>query len=345
MFNENLVTVIKQAEESKVVVDIFLLVVVFLILWWGFRRRPVVFAILFVTFAIVYSMNEVMTSQIITAISSENVIREVVITNKNESPFKLSSRDKMILLGGAAFSGVIQIRNILEGNREYTLTKRMSTSAVMNLYENVVYRSRLSTTLPEKVIFICQHGCEMMDVLSFFAFIPEGYKLTALNDITGGGNVSKLTASLFHRLFAKNLYGAHVFNRADKNTLKTQVSDFVDIMQSPGRRVFCIWPSGNFWNDRFENGVESFKLGTFYMSGYTKIPICIITQRLSTDRKRLIIEQSDVIYPPNIARDNISYIQFYEKEGNKPIIDEYRLRVENLYRSIDNRLVSELTKE
>lgn len=345
MFNENLKTIVEQAVESKLVLDIVLLVVVFLFLWWGFRRRPAIFTILFVTFAIVYATNETLSSQSITTVMRDRSATEIRIINNNISPFKLSSRNKLILLGGAAFSGVIQIRNILEGNREYSLTKRLSTGAVLNLYENVIYRSRLSTVLPEKVIFLCQHGCEMIDVLSFFAFIPESYKLTALNDITGGGNVGKNVASAFHTLFAKNLYGAHVFNRSDKATLKTQVSEFVDIMKVPENHVFCIWPSGNFWNDKFENGVECFKSGAFYMSAYTGIPICIITQRLSADRSRLLIEQSDIIYPPDISTDNVSYIQFYENESHKPIIEEYRLRVENLYRNIDYRLVKELTKE
>lgn len=345
MINENLIDIVKQAEESKLTLDIIFLVGVFLILWWGFRRRPVVFSLLFLTFAIIYSLNEVMATQRIESTGVDGVVSEIRVLNNSSSPFKLKPNVKLISIAPLVFSGVIQTLNMLEGSRRFNLTKRMATSVVINNYENVIYRSRLREKAPEKMIFLCQHGSDMMDVLSFFMFIPKDYKLSVMNDFTGGGGVGKKTAKAFHLMFAKHLYGAHMIDRKDKTVLKRQMGEFANMLIDAEKEVFCIWPSGKIWDPVLKNGIENFKPGAFYISAYTGVPVCVIHQRICPNKKTLIIEQSELVYPPVLEKEGLSYIDFYEREDYQPVIDEYRRRVENLYRGIDDRLESEITKE
>ena len=344
MLNENLATIVKRAEGSKVGLDLILLVVVFLILWLAFRKRPRVFVVLFVAFAIAYSLNEVLVTQTIT-VYSKGEVGELEILNDNRSPFRVSSRTKILMILPVVFSGMIQLVNLIDGSRKFTLSKTIATNLVMNLRDRTVYRTRLTEKLPEKVIYLCQHGAEALDLFDFLGYVPDTHQLTVINDFFGGGNISKTTASIIQGLFATHLYGGHMIYRSDKANLKKDLSKLVDIMNEPIPRVFCIWPSGKVWNHKAKNGVESFKAGAFYMSAYTGIPVCIIHHRISDDIKTCIIEQSNIVRPPPITLGNMSYTEFYETESYKPVIEEYRLRVENLYRSIDDRLAAELTKE
>ena len=80
------------------------------------------------------------------------------------------------------------------------------------------------------------------------------------------------------------------------------------------------------------------------MSAFTGIPLCLVHGRLSKDSKRFIIEQSELIHPPTFdsSTKEVNYLDFYENQENKNIVEEYRARVENLYRETDDRLEREV---
>ena len=122
--------------------------------------------------------------------------------------------------------------------------------------------------------------------------------------------------------------------------------EFIDKMTTEPEtpEVFCIWPSGWAWDYTKKNGIDKFKPGAFYMSAFTGIPVCLVHGRLSKDSKRFIIEQSDIIHPPTFdpLTGGTEYLDFYENQENKIIVEEYRARVENLYRETDDRLDREV---
>jgi hypothetical protein len=340
MLNTDLTDIIHRAEGGKVVLDLVFLVVFLLLLWILFGRRTELLIALTAIFLIIYGTNENMGVQTITQYSTDNQWREIIIQNTTTSPFTVSLKYRLIMHVPVIFSGVLQTIHRLRGDGKFELSKRLACSFVINSTGRVVYRSRLGGDPPKKMIFLCQHGSYLIDIFSFWGFIPKDHKLSALNDVTRGLK-PEIIGKIWYML-AENLYGVYPIDRADKQGLKTQVSKFVDVMLEDENRVFTIWPSGDIWNGREPNGVKEFKLGAFFMSAFTGVPVCVIHGRLSRDETRFIVEQSNLIYPPELNIGEKRYIDFYDNETYRERIDQYRLQVEEVYREMDNRIYKEV---
>jgi len=348
--NKHVLEIVTRAEGTKVALDLVLLIVVFGVLWIFVRRYTVLFPVLLFLFLIIYSTNEILSTQEIaeqrvTGENGEEIIREVMIRNKSTSPFALGFKSKLILSVPLFFTGLVQTINMLRGDRKYNLTKSLSTNLVFQGTQQTIYRSYMNKELPNKVIFVCQHLPYLFDTLGFHTFIPDTHKYTVFNDFTMGG-MNNTLATAFHVLFCKHLYGAHKFSRRDKSKLKSQLVEFVNMMTAEPEtpEVFCIWASGWAWDYTKKNGIDKFKPGTFFMSAFTGIPLCLVHGRLSKDCKIFIIEQSELIQPPKFDQSTKerNYLDFYENQENKNVVEEYRTRVENLYRETDDRLEREV---
>jgi 1-acyl-sn-glycerol-3-phosphate acyltransferase len=342
MINTDLEDIIHKAEETKVDLDFYTLLAIFLGIWLVFHRSPEMLIAIGILFLVVYGTNETLGIQRIVQRNLEDQGREIVIENTSSSPFALSLRYKLALHLPIMFTGIIQTINRFRGDQKFMLTRQLACSLVMNSTRKVIYRTRMTQDPPSKIIFLCQHSSYLFDVFSFWAFIPKTHKLTAFNDVTRGLK-PEIIGKIWYA-FAKNLYGVYPINRDDKDNLKTQVSEFVDMITKEDNRVFTIWPSGDIWDKTAPNGVRQFKLGAFFMSMFTGVPVCMIHGRMSKDETSYIVEQSDIIYPPEVNNKESTYIQFYENESHRGAVDEYRLRVENIYREMDERLYNELNE-
>lgn len=338
MIHSDLIELVKRSEGSKVGLDLLAFAIVLFILWILFSKRPRSFIFFLIIFSVLFASNELLSTQTIYSHHPDDNLTELIITNNSSSPILPKFQTKMILSIPFIFSGVVQTVNMLKGDQKYTLSKILANTLVINACEKIVYRSYLSTPLPTKVIFLCQHIPYLFDTLPFLAYVPDTHKLTVFNDFTMGG-MSKHLAKAIHVLFCKHLYGAHMISRRDKDTLKTQMADFVKgMIDNPLPHVFSIWPSGWAWRYDQPNGVEKFKPGAFFISAYTRIPVCIIHGRISKDSKRFTVEQSPLIYPPKIRYEEKSYVNFYENLNYRPMVEEYRDKVETVYREMDNRI-------
>jgi hypothetical protein len=334
-------TINRSQESSKVVLDILLLVAVFAALWLFFRNRRIVFVLLFVSFVVVLSLEEILTTQRITIKQVEDEldgvtrVREVLVENEQRSPLQTGCYKRIVRYLPLIFSGVVQIINAVRGDRKYLLTKGISAAIITNSLPKIIYRTYLKGPLPEKVIFVCQHIEYMLETLLFTAFVPNTHKLTVMNrDVT----------FLLHHLVQKHLYGSYLVELKDKTCLKKQLIEFSKrITDGKDPEVFCIWASGDVWKASHPNGIRSFKPGAFYMSTFTQTPICIIHSRISEDSRCMVVEQSDLIYPPPRVdtEGTVDYMSFYENPLNRETIEGYCKRVELLYRGIDDGLAKE----
>ena len=342
MINGDIEKLIIGSGTSEVVNDIILLFVIFFFLWLFFRKRPVVFLILFSIIVIILTTNELLTPQEFTTKKDGDILQEVVITSKSKSPFRLSLGWRLLMVPPVIISGVIQTRNMLKGDKKYSLTKSLTTATIANSAEKVIFRTHLREQLPNKVIFLCQHVEMAIDVLTFHTFIPDSHKYTVFNDFTGNV-LHPALGRFFDAVYCRHLYGARMLARIKKGEVKEQMKGIIDTMvvrngDVDDKEVFCIWPSGKHWVPKFPNGVEFWKPGSFYLSAFTGIPVCIIYTKVSKDSKTIITEQSELIYPPKFENKEPNYVQFYDNPENKKLVEEYCSRVEILYRGIDNRL-------
>jgi 1-acyl-sn-glycerol-3-phosphate acyltransferase len=343
MLNTDLEDIIHKAEETKIILDFYFLLVVFIIIWLLLGRTSGALLAILIVFIAIYGTNEISGVQSISHLNSEYQGQEIVIENMSSSPFALSLRYKLALHLPIMFTGIVQTINRFRGDQKFMLTRQLACSLVMNSTNKVVYRTRMTQDPPSKIIFLCQHSSYLFDVFSFWAFIPKTHKLTAFNDVTRGLK-PEIIGKIWYA-FAENLYGVYPIDRADKENLKAQVSEFVDMITREDNRVFTIWPSGDVWDKTAPNGVKQFKLGAFFMSMFTGVPVCVIHGRMSSDEKKYIVEQSDIIYPPEVSNKESTYVKFYENESHRSTVDEYRLRVENIYREMDERIYNEFSEK
>jgi hypothetical protein len=342
MINTDLEDIIHKAEETKVDLDFYTLLAIFLGIWLVFHRSPEMLIAIGILFLVVYGTNETLGIQRIVQRNLEDQGQEIVIENTSSSPFALSLRYKLALHLPIMFTGIIQTINRFRGDQKFMLSRQLACSLVMNSTNKVVYRTRMTRDPPSKIIFLCQHSSYLFDVFSFWAFLPKTHKLTAFNDVTRGLK-PEIIGKIWYA-FAQNLCGVYPIDRADKENLKIQVSEFVDMITKEDNRVFTIWPSGDVWDKSAPNGVRQFKLGAFFMSMFTGVPVCVIHGRMSGDERNYIVEQSDIIYPPEVSDKESTYVQFYENESRRSAVDDYRLRIENIYREMDERIYKELNE-
>jgi len=342
MINSELPDRISKAILDGIVLDYWTLLAFFLVVWVIFGRSKEFLLAIIILFLAQYGINELFLDQSIAQMVVDDCVREISVTNRTSSPFALGFQTKTKGHTPFVFSGIVQTINMIKGDRKYTLSKTLASAIAINCTERIIYRSNLSKPLPEKVIFVCQHIKYMFDFFPFLAYIPDSHKLTTFNDFTTGLRYKALGKICFS-LFAKHLYGAYAIDRSERDTLKDQVTGFVNSMdQEKDPHVFAIWPSGKAWLPDQPNGVDQFRLGAFYMSVYTGIPVCIIHGRIAEDEKSFIVEQSDIIEPPAVLNREPSYIEFYENSGHRSVVDGFRMEVENLYRDMDSRLCMEV---
>lgn len=340
MNNIHLKDIIHRAEETKVDLDFYSLLGVFLILWFILGRSPELLIAVLILFLVYYGVNETLGIQTITSQTVDKCLEEINIINKTYSPFALGFRNKIFAHVPAIFSGIVQTVNRLRGDQRYMLSREIGTALVINSTDNITYRTRIRGGIPKRIIFLCQHTPFLFDTFPFMTYIPTNHKLTVLNDFTQGLKI-KFIGKIWNA-YAQNLCGSYPIDRSNKHTLKDQVSNFVDLMLKDEERIFAIWASGNLWRGSFPNGVEKFQLGSFFMSAFAGIPVCVIHGRVSENSKRFIVEQSELIYPPTIDNIENTYLQFYGNINHRNIVEEYKMKVENIYREMDNRLVKEV---
>jgi hypothetical protein len=342
MDNIHLLDIIRAAEETKVSLDFYTLLVIFIVLWFILGRSPELLIVILILFLVLYGANETFGIQSISVQSVEGCIEELRVENKSYSPFALGFKTKVLLHVPIIFSGVVQTINRLRGDQRYMLSRELGTSLVINSTDQVIYRTGIRGEIPKRILFISQHSPLLFDTFPFLTYIPTNHKLTILNDFTQGLKI-KFIGKIWNS-YAQNLCGSHPIDRSNKKTLKTQVSNFVDLMLKDEQRIFAIWASGRLWNKDLPNGLEKFNLGAFYMSAYSGIPVCVIHGRLSNNSKRFIVEQSPLYYPPTFNTREDSYIKFYENTDHRKEIEEYRNKIEALYRNMDDRIYEEVNK-
>jgi hypothetical protein len=191
--------------------------------------------------------------------------------------------------------------------------------------------------MPKKVIYLIQHVGGVLDNLTFLQFIPEGFAFRVLN------NSRANPIGLFPKTSRKNLFGAHFIDPENPETLKQSISTFVEYMKGDrDPTIYCIWPSGKLWNGKLENGIDGFKLGAFYMSCFTGIPVCIIHTKFDGFVSKMIVEQSPLYFPPEIKIPERDYISFYENLDHRDLVRGFKDKMERKYRMIDDRLWGEL---
>jgi hypothetical protein len=349
MINSDLIKIVQESQlTAKVVLDLVFLLIAFLLLWLLFGWNKVVFTTLFVFLVIIFSVEEMLTNQAITVKQVEEgldgvtAMREVTVRNDQRSPFQPSCFKRIARYLPLVLSGAVQVINAAKGDYKYKLTKRLSGALTTNSVPHITYRSYLKGPLPPKTIFVCQHISYFLETLLYSAFVPDSHQSIVLNHFGMHGDVE----FLLHHLVAKNLYGGMLLEIHNKPILRKQLNALSKrLIANPSPEVLCIWASGKPWEPKHPNGCREFRSGAFSFSLFANAPICIVHGRLSTDSRRLIIEQSDLIYPPvsDVTRaEGIDYMSFSNNPVNKNIIDEYRRRVELQYRRIDDGLAKEV---
>lgn len=328
--------VLSRASDKRIYLDtlFFLILLLLTIFLTGKRNR--LFGVLVCIFTFIYSYNGVTIQQFFEKkVFDEH--REQLEVENTTTNLQLPSAARLGLHVPLIISGFIQTVNRARKDETYALTRDLGASLIAHVPERVVYRP-ISHPLPRKIIYLMQHVTAVLDNFTFLQFIPEGYRFRVLNRSDAN------PLGLFPKSSRKNLFGAHFLEMGTKEDLKKSVCEFVNYMVTDtDPTVYCIWPTGRLWEKHLENGIQEFKLGAFYMSCFTKIPVTVIHTKIHGFVQRVFVEQSPLFPPPRIQSLESEYIQFYENPAHKPIVTAFRDKIENVYREMDNRLSLEIS--
>lgn len=321
------------AQGGRVVLDVVYSVVVIAILFLVSRGRPLIMVAGLAVFIAWIVGLEYGGVQTIHRRGCEVVVRNA---HSRLSPGVLPRFFSSIPV---ILSGVVQTVNRARGDNTYELTRTLATAIVAGQHRDIVYRDLLSrhAPLPRKFIVVCQHYRYMLETLSFLALIPRGYRIRVLNHV-GRGVVSRVLTT-----YGPNLYGLHPINLSDPSGIRPQINRFVfHMLTDSAPTVYCIWPSGRAWDPSLPNGVEQFRPGAFFMSCFTRMPVCIVHGRASEDMGRYVIVRGGLMQPPAIPTSGKDYNSFYgDVQTHAPVL-AFRDHVEGEYRKLDRELEEEV---
>ena len=240
-------------------------------------------------------------------------------------------------------SGVVQIYNKLFGDDKFKVSKQIILGHVSSYCRSVEISAK-PVVLPDKFFIMTQHVPSLVDIFTFLNFIPSGYRMRVVHDVSLNSTVKKI----FERIFLNPLYGAVIIDKNNKEVMKTTMETLAfEVIQSPEPMVVVFWPSGRVWNKKYPNGTKQFNPGGFILSAFTNLPSCVVHSRVIDNDERLVSRRSDFVYPPTEFQNTpvSDYQTFVEKCKNgdlKSPIDEYRRRVENVYREMDDEIVRKI---
>ena len=276
---------------------------------------------------------------------------------KNSLLLKHSMPKNMTVSTTTFLSGIMQLYNKMFGDDKFKVSKQIILGHVSSycplveisakpfnpLPGNVarnLYQIPSSNLLPEKFFIMTQHVPSLIDIFTFLNFVPEGYRMRVVHDVSLNSTVKKI----FERIFLNPLYGAVIIDKNNKEVMKLAFETLaLEMIQSPEPMAVVFWPSGRVWNKKYPNGTKQFNPGGFILSAFTGFPSCVVHSRLINNETRLVSRRSSFVYPPNDLSDppTADYQSFVEKcrTGNlKSPLEEYRRRVETVYRVMDNEI-------
>jgi len=296
---------------------------------------PRVFGGLLFLLVFIFLYNEVSVEQFLERRTMDNERHEYILQNTTTN-LQLPSPVRLILHIPFIISGLVQVGNYARGDRTYELTREFGTSLITQAPNSIIYRP-LSGNLPRKMIYLMQHVGAVLDNLTFLQFIPEGYAFRVLNN----SNANPL--GLFPKFSRKNLFGAHFIDPTSPGSIRESVSTFARYMiEDEDPTVYCIWPSGKLWDSKLENGIKEFKAGAFYMSAYSGIPVSIVHTKFTGLVKKMIVEQTPLVYPPSLDPIERDYNSFYDNVSHKESVNGFRDKIEAMYRAVDGKLSVEI---
>jgi hypothetical protein len=328
--------IFERGMERRSIIDFLFLVFLLGMCLWIFGGNRRLFGLFLFVIVFIFIFNEVSVSQSLGIGPYDSDRMEYTLVNTT-TPLQLPSMARLALHLPLIICGGIQYINYIRGDKSYRLTKEFGTSLITQAPKRMVYRA-LSGPLPNKMIYLIQHVGAVLDNATFLQFIPEGYNLRVLNKADAN------PLGLFPKSSRKNLFGAHFIDPRKPESLKESLTEFVRFMvEDTAPTVYCIWPSGKLWNSKLENGTGEFKPGAFYMSCFTGIPVCFVHTRFKGMIDSMLMEQTPLMYPPDVDHGENSYVSFYENPGYKDLVLGFRDHVEGVYRQMDTRMAVELT--
>lgn len=331
----HLESLLQRASEKRVYTDVFFLLTLLTLSIFVLGGKTRLFGTLVCGLVFVFLYNETTVQQFFSRTTFDDERDELRLENTTTN-LQLPSIARLGLHIPLIVSGVVQSINRTRRDETYALTRELAASLISQTPNSIVYRS-LSHRMPRKVIYLMQHVTAVLDNFTFLQFIPEGYRFRVLNK----SNANPL--GLFPKSSRKYLFGAHFLEMESPEKLRESVRTFVQCMvEDQDPTIYCIWPSGKLWEKNIENGVREFKLGAFYMSCYTGIPITFVHTKVQGLVKNIIVEQTPLIHPPKIEPREADYMQFYHNTLHKPTVVEFRDKIEKLYRELDNHLDKEI---
>lgn len=335
--NADLIT---SALDVKAVIDIVILIIIVsvAVTAWRWAKYPAIAMLLTSISVFIYSQIMVRQEVTIKQFPNDNVTHMVV---KNTGGLNLGLNTRNIGILGCQFLLFPQIINYFTGDTTYTFSRRAAMGHLISSAPEVHIRTRTSE-LPNTVIIISQHIPCVYDIYGFLTMTGDSHNLVVVQDLGPETYKKYLT-----NVYLKGLYGARPIERSNKQILESQVcnlaNDLIRYREGGGKHAVCIWPSGKFWQPKFENGFEKFKPGTFYLSIYSQVPICPVHTRFNDNK--LICVRGGVIYPPKLPNEsfhNMDYGLFSKEPEIKKLVEEYRNKVERIFRNMDKAMCLEL---
>lgn len=334
------VELITSALDVKAVIDIVILIIIVSlgVTAWRWARYPGIAIVLTSMLVFIYSQTMVSQTMAVTKFPEDDVTHVVI---KNKGGIKLSPNTRNTGVLGCQFLFFPQLINYVTGDETYTFTRRAALGHLISSFPEVHIRTKTSK-LPKTVMIVSQHIPCVFDIWGFLAMTDDDHKLDVIQDLGPETYKRYLT-----NIYLRKLYGARPIERSNKEILEAQIeklaNDLVSYREGEGKHAVCIWPSGKFWQSRFENGFEKFKPGSFYLSIYSQVPICPVHTRFNHDK--VICVRGGIIYPPKLPTESfkeMDYKTFSREPEIRTLVENYRSEVERIFRNMDNAMCREL---
>lgn len=259
---------------------------------------------------------------------------ELVITNSSIfGPIDVTHQNLSLI--PFFLSGIIHVVSLVDRSHKYELARLISQGHLIRTSRKVVIRG-LDIKTPQKQIVLSQHVPGISDIFSVMMFSGEN-EISVIQDL--GSSVQAKFAS---KILAP-IYGGVNIDRTQPEILKRSIDTLAETMKMSSCGSYIIWPSGAIWKNSLKNGIVSFRSGAFYLSIYSQIPVCFVHVR--GDISKIIVERTGYFYPPapDHLERNVTYDEFSRCPRVKEMVNEFRNRVEGIYRDLDDKMVGELS--
>jgi len=330
---------IDDGRAARILLDVVFAGVV-LLLGWRFIN-PITIRILLTVFVIWAFVPYWLTRSSVEILTTGNNKGYEGILVKNNPLITTPGMIKNMTVSTTTFlSGVMQLYNKLFSDDKFKISKQIVLGHVSSYCPFVEISAKPVTPLPEKFFIMTQHVPSLVDIFTFLSFVPEGYRMRVVHDVSLNSTVKKI----FERVFLNPLYGAIIIDKNNKDSMKSTFETLAfEMIQSPEPMVVVFWPSGRVWNKKYPNGTKQFNPGGFILSAFTNFPSCVVHSRVIDNETRLISRRSEFIPPPSEFSEiqPLDYQSFVEscKTGIlKSPLDEYRSRVEKVFREMDEEI-------